>query len=149
MIGEPKYRVWEIEAKFMTEQVCGLEWSVAGCKWYGPGVGSGWCYLDPDFDWSRKTTTPKPKHVDILMQCTGLNDKKGVKDFVGDVWEVEYEGKKVWFVREVELTWCGYAFKFRCLDGEVSPVHANVDEEGVIIGNIHQSPELLKGNSNE
>ena len=71
-------------------------------------------------------------------QYTGLKDKNDKEDYVGNIWEVEFNGKKIKFVREVELTWQGYVFDFRCLDGQISPVHANVSEDGEIIGNIHE-----------
>lgn len=74
----------------------------------------------------------------ILEQYTGLKDKNDIDDYVGNIWEVEFNGKKIKFVREVELTWQGYVFDFRCLDGQISPVHANVSEDGEIIGNIHE-----------
>ena len=77
-------------------------------------------------------------------QFTGLKDKNGKEDYDGNIWEVEYRGKKHKFLHKSELGWEGYIFSFRCLTGEVSPVHANVDEDGEIIGNIHDNPKLLE-----
>jgi hypothetical protein len=76
-------------------------------------------------------------------QSTGLHDKGGEEDFQGNIWEVEYRGQKHRFLRKITLDWDGYSFDFVCLTGDVSAAHANVNEDGIIIGNVHQ-PELLE-----
>lgn len=93
---------------------------------------------------STKLSTIFPRDKFIPLQFTGLRDKNRVEDYVGNIWEVEYCGEKHRFVREIELNWSGYIFDFRCITGEVSPIHANVDEDGEIVGNIYENPELLE-----
>lgn len=81
---------------------------------------------------------------ETVGQNTGLKDKNGKEDYDGNIWEVEYRGKIHRFLHQKVLGCDGYEFEFKCLTGEVSSVHANVSEDGIIIGSIHENPELLK-----
>jgi len=122
---ENKFRAWDIKNKKYIEIIGFYCFGDHIVLWFLDGGGC------PNY---------KSYHVKriILEQYTGLGDKNGVEDYVGNIWEVEFEDKKIRFVREVELTWQGYSFDFRCLDGQISPVHAQVSEDGEIIGNIHE-----------
>jgi hypothetical protein len=52
------------------------------------------------------------------------------------------------FFSKTTLDWDGYSFDFVCLTGNISSAHANVNEDGIIIGDIHSIPELMeKGNA--
>jgi uncharacterized phage protein (TIGR01671 family) len=128
-----KFRAWDESIRRMCE-VVSLDFrsNQARVRWYESETKQGEYY--------------ELLHSDnlILMQFTGIVDKDGKEDYEGNIWEVEYRGKKYRFLREVVLDWEGYKFDFRCLNGDISPVHASVDEEGVIIGNIYQNEDLLK-----
>jgi uncharacterized phage protein (TIGR01671 family) len=80
----------------------------------------------------------------IISQFTGLLDKNGKESFVGDIWKVTYRGTQLLFQIVDELHWCGYVFTFQAIRHNVSCVHANVDEDGEVIGNIYENPELLE-----
>ena len=138
MSGECKFRVWDGE---VMNTVSGLDWTVAGIKWYGPGVGDGWCYLDSDFDWSQKNCNPKPERIDILMQYTGLKDKNGV-DL--NWWEGDLlaEGEKIMEIVHEDGCFWGVWVKHR-ENRTALHVLAGWAEHIKIIGNIHQNPELL------
>ncbi|MBR0576778.1 hypothetical protein KCG48_10580 [Proteiniclasticum sp. BAD-10] len=79
----------------------------------------------------------------ILMQYTGLLDMNGVKIFEGDITEVEYDG---WKVRR-EIVFSQGAFQYHNSCG-LSPMRYMLKNSdtfyGVVIGNIHENPELLE-----
>lgn len=79
-----------------------------------------------------------------FLQFTGLTDKNGKEDYDGSIWEVLYRGEIHKFLHRQVMSWEGYVFEFKCLTGDISSVHANVDEEGIIVGNKDENPKLLK-----
>jgi len=112
---------------------------MAGIKWYGPGVGSGWCWLDPEFDWNQPNCRPRPEYVDILMQFTGLLDTNGVEIYEGDIVFSKRSGNKGQVFWHDER---GY-WEVDCsiTDKYIQPNDDWCDYE--VIGNIHENPELL------
>lgn len=80
-------------------------------------------------------------------QYTGLKDKNGNKIFEGDIVTIGNNLKAV-------VIWFNGSFRFQ---DELSSKATYFDDIGIImrdydvqvIGNIHDNPELMKGNSNE
>jgi len=63
MSNLPKYKVWDNE---MLHDVCELHWVQGGIKWYGPGVGEGWVYLNPDFEWESRETPSVDELLEVV-----------------------------------------------------------------------------------
>lgn len=125
---EIKFRVWDGELMHTVSELIfcmGPKLDGKGLKFFGPGVGQGW--IDG-----------KTVH---LRQYTGLVDKDGVEIYEGDVWEgyinfvVKYNEDYAGFEPFVNDGGCGC-----CADGDVG----QVAENGRIIGNIYENPELLE-----
>ena len=78
-------------------------------------------------------------YAETLGQFTGLTDKNGKKIFEGDILESDSER----FVVDWDDEFSGFYLT------DVNPRHqgvamfANVADDGYIIGNIHDNPELL------
>jgi len=100
-------------------------------------------YIDADGEYQFEAKCIVEVIPKTVGQSTGLHDKNGKEDYDGNIWEVEYRGKLHRFIHKSVLNWDGYGFEFECLSGSVSSVHANVSEDGVIIGTIHdkEKPE--------
>ena len=79
------------------------------------------------------------KGTDNLMQFTGLLDKQGVDIYEGDI--VEYDNAVGFWYGEVK--YINQYSAFRCVfnDGRWTDLYENIK----VIGNIHENPELLKG----
>lgn len=79
---------------------------------------------------------------ETVGQYTGLTDKNGKKIFEGDIVENEWNGRK--HLVEYYEDRGGY-FPFACGDGcGCCETDVEIPESTIIIGNIHDNPELLK-----
>jgi len=91
-------------------------------------------------------------HEPILMQYTGLKDKNGKEIYEGDIVKkgdgllyemrfrkdfARFEFMSIHLINDGNRKWCG-------IYGYPTPYDKEPDEEiGIIIGNIHENPELL------
>jgi len=64
----PKYKVWDGE---ILHDVGELHWVQGGVKWYGPGVGSGWIFINLDFNWMG-SKVPKIPKTDLLLEVVNV-----------------------------------------------------------------------------
>jgi len=134
MSREIKFRAWGIKESIM-HTVAEIVWMAAYGKWYGPGVGSGIWFIDPEYKGERSHN----KVDSYLMQFTGLTDKNGKEIYEGDIVESvdelsndQYQVDDRVFTEAVELK-----------AGAFYPVCNMPSEEFEVIGNIHENPELL------
>lgn len=74
-------------------------------------------------------------------QYTGLNDKRGVKIFEGDILKFK-SGNYV-------VKWCNDHSKFLQVDRQFSRELFVCIEGSEVIGNIHDNPELMGGKEND
>lgn len=132
-MGKIKFRAWDGKLMHIVGE---LSWSMGGLKFYGPGYGSGICYVNPDFnEWGGEQW----KVDSILMQYTGLLDKTGKEIWGGDI--VNLTSIDITGRRTTEVIFHKGSFRERYMGYELG----NYKEYEIeVIGNIYENPELLK-----
>lgn len=81
----------------------------------------------------------------VIEQCTGLKDKNGTLIFEGDIVELTRSRNYGWCKRgtKLKVQWntfscCGFGF------GGIGNLTQKCAENCIVIGNIHENPELLE-----
>lgn len=96
-----------------------------------------------------KLEAPAEKHViytDTVGQYTGLRDKNGKKIFEGDILPIYEQGEEY----NYKVIYNGDCFMLAMLDSEQGSYPLSIKNTiSEVIGNIHDSPELLKGEKDD
>ena len=101
-------------------------------------------YVETDFG---ELTTHYEVAPDTVGQYTGLTDKNGVRIFEGDVVSYNNSLHEVVFVHKYGNAYFGIVFEDRL---EIWPFSPSVPASiMLVIGNIHDNPELLGGGGDE
>lgn len=79
----------------------------------------------------------------ILMQYTGLKNKRGIEIYDGDVITGEVQNE---FGSMSKMTgvvgWCEHNSNWAIYPGKMEDPHYFLDNDCIILGNIYQNPEL-------
>lgn len=81
----------------------------------------------------------------IFMQCTGLKDTNGKLIYEGDILEIKWKNDD--YPRYYQVKFEDGAFgiePLECNDWLDSEYISDISQETLIIGNIHENPELLE-----
>ena len=120
----PKYRIWH-KAREQMFEVRRLDFVNNDCE-----------YAD---EASLTTQNWVSLNNVILMQSTGLTAANGVEIFEGDIVDAERERERGAGVVEIKV---GHAPQITYKNG--NDLLRFVDRFAVVLGNIHQNPELLE-----
>jgi len=80
----------------------------------------------------------------VMMQSTGLSDKNGKEIFEGDIVSVDGFEPNRMLVEWVESAWC-MTHPSLNMPIEFTFLEDSTGKQSVVVGNIHENYELLKG----
>ncbi len=138
MISRPiKYRAWTGNEMVAVQSLC---FNDKGCIWYGRAPHMGWAFVWPEAEWTKDDPCPTDDLLKPVMQWTGKRDEKGVEIWESDI--MSYQGENL------VVTYDHFGFVLK-RDKSVTYLDTLLQFQGgfgpnpVVIGNIHQNPELL------
>lgn len=147
MISRPiKYRAWTGNEMVAVQSLC---FNDKGCIWYGRAPHMGWAFVWPEAEWTVDDPKPTDDLLKPVMQWTGFKDIDGKEIYEGDI--VSWCGDEATLV----IDYCEEYARFGgliCLQyGEEveNDAYQWFDDYGMpdklkVIGNVYQTPELLK-----
>lgn len=102
------------------------------------------CIIPSDSD--RMHIASGDWHVDLetIGQFTGLCDKNGTKIFEGDIVESRYNSSSEIYLEEIVFQDCSYYAK-KIGTKHLTSLIEELFRNSIVIGNIYDNPELLKG----
>ena len=113
------------------------------------------CWFEEQGDYHEQDLA-KVAECFVLMQYTGLKDKNGVEIYEGDIIATHYTGgtRKGEVFKSLPVKWGTYNIGSNGYEYDCYVVGPHVEEEClysnmiegdiIVIGNIHENPELLK-----
>jgi uncharacterized phage protein (TIGR01671 family) len=129
-VREIKFRAWNKKHKIMSQSF--------SFSSFDGNVFCDWAAITNDELWHSKD-------MDI-MQYTGLKDKNGKKVFEGDI--IGYSDKKgIVRFTEYDDNECHRVFRHfgYLVNNDTLPDVVDELENGSVIGNIYENPEIMKG----
>ena len=88
---------------------------------------------------------PIEVYPETVGQFTGLTDKNGKRIFEGDIMSGKFSNYVFWYDEDEKGFCYGKSYKDLCRHSCSSYAMSISESEIDIIGNIHDNPELLKG----
>ena len=132
----PKFRVWDKKEKFM--------WVVAALRFYEEGN----LFAIDYWGVQQYPETLDAEDV-VLMQATGLQDKKGVDIYEGDIIKtgetVDWLNEDMGVIRFLDGA---FFIDYHNLDTEFDYI-GNISLPIEVVGNIYENPELLEGDNDD
>jgi hypothetical protein len=98
-----------------------------------------WCNYYYIIKWEDNVEQYFRVYPESVGRCTGLTDKNGAKIFEGDVLYPINKRPYLVFWQEEEVKFALKNSRGFCLN-----IYQNIADEYIVIGNIHDNPELLK-----
>ena len=117
-------------------------WDKKNNDWFDDNEGDLYIELngDIDFGWNGEVMDDYTDRI-ILMQYTGLKDKKGVEIYEGDVLFHPLQGRrKVYYPYSERVA----SYGLRNIDNGFGSTLQDSHAVWEVIGNIYENPELLE-----
>ena len=149
-----KFRAWDGNRMIMPEDRAYYQHYISFCGNIIQSSSEGMSCFGGQDNWRVKSGLQ-------LMQFTGLLDRNGVEIYEGDIVVIPdeyiwFDGKKPNYVGVVEMVFSQWSCISHCVNkekaGRSHGINHNLNDDGfndgekscwLIIGNIHQNPELL------